>query len=95
MKVINDNETKDEDNDQDNQSETYYGEYQYQKSFKGLGLNWTSGVMNEIVTAKADLFQGEKPLVVVVGDPNISSQFSASLKHVEGPDLQPTQLVSL
>ena len=59
MKVINDNETKEEDNDQDNQSETYYGEYQYQKSFKGLGLNWTSGVMNEIVTAKAELFQGK------------------------------------
>ena len=33
-------------------------------------------------------------VVDVVVVPKISSQLSASLKHVEGPDLQPTQPVS-
>ena len=31
MKVVNDNSTNDEDTGQDNQSQTYYTEYQYQK----------------------------------------------------------------
>ena len=43
MKVINDNETKDNPNGQDNQSTTYYAEYQYQKNYESLGINWTSG----------------------------------------------------
>ena len=59
MKVINDNDSKTEENGQDNQSITYYGEYQYQKFIPKVDLNWTSGVLNEIVFAKADLFQGE------------------------------------
>ena len=58
MKVINDNSTKDNDNGQDNQSVTYYTEYQYQKSFDGWKLNWTSGLMNEVVDASAELFNG-------------------------------------
>lgn len=59
MKVINDNSTKGVDNGQDNKSETYYTEYQYQKSIEGWRLNWTSGVMNEIVDAESELFQGK------------------------------------
>ena len=58
MKVINDNSVKGIDNGQDNQSETYYSEYQYQKNIEGWRLNWTSGIMNEIVDAKAELFNG-------------------------------------
>ena len=38
MKVINDNSVKGIDNGQDNQSETYFTEYQYQKILKGGGL---------------------------------------------------------
>ncbi len=58
MKVINDNETKDDPDGQDNQSTTYYAEYQYQKNLESLGINWTSGIMNEYVDAVADLFNG-------------------------------------
>ncbi len=58
MKVINDNSVKGEDIGQDNQSETYFTEYQYQKSIEGWRLNWTSGIMNEVVDAKAELFNG-------------------------------------
>ncbi|MBC8464676.1 MAG: TonB-dependent receptor [Bacteroidetes bacterium] len=59
MKVINDNSTKGVDNGQSNQSQTFFSEYQYQKSIEGWRLNWTSGVMNELVQAEADLFQGK------------------------------------
>ena len=38
MKVINDNETKDDPSGQDNQSQTYYTEYQYQKEFESIQL---------------------------------------------------------
>ena len=58
MKVVNDNSVKGEDNGQDNKSETYFTEYQYQKSIEGWRLNWTSGIMNEVVDAKAKLFNG-------------------------------------
>ena len=58
MKVINDNETKDDPDGQDNQSTTYYAEYQYQKNLESLGINWTSGLMNEYVDAVAELFNG-------------------------------------
>ena len=59
MEVVNDNSTNDEDSGQDNQSQTYYTEYQYQKTLEKLGLNWTNGVMNELVQAKSDLFNGK------------------------------------
>ena len=59
MKVVNDNSTNDEDTGQDNQSQTYYTEYQYQKTLEKLGLNWTNGIMNELVQAKSDLFNGK------------------------------------
>jgi len=58
MKVINDNETKDNPDGQDNQSTTYYTEYQYQKNLESIGINWTSGIMNEYVDAVAELFNG-------------------------------------
>ena len=58
MRVINDNETKDDPDGQDNQSTTYYAEYQYQKNLESLGINWTLGIMNEYVDAVADLFNG-------------------------------------
>ena len=59
MKVINDNETKNDPTGQDNQSQTYYTEYQYQKQFESIQLNWTSGVLNEYVDAEAELFNGK------------------------------------
>lgn len=59
MKVINDNETRNDPDGQDNQSTTYFTEYQYQKQIKSVRLNWTSGLMNEYVDAKAELFNGK------------------------------------
>ena len=58
MRVINDNETKNDPDGQDNQSTTYYAEYQYQKNLESLGINWASGLMNEYVDAVAELFNG-------------------------------------
>ena len=58
MKVINDNETKNDPDGQDNESSTYYAEYQYQKYLESIGLNWTTGLMNEYVDAVAELFNG-------------------------------------
>ena len=59
MKVVNDNETKNDPTGQDNQSKTYYTEYQYQKQFESIQLNWTSGILNEYVDAEAALFNGK------------------------------------
>ena len=58
MRVINDNSTKDDPNGQDNESKTYYTEYQYQKNIESIKLNWTTGLMNEYVSATAELFNG-------------------------------------
>lgn len=58
LKVINDNSTKGEDNGQDNESETYYSDYQWQKNIEKYKLRITSGTTNEIVYARSDLFQG-------------------------------------
>jgi len=58
MRVINDNSTKDDPNSQDNESKTYYTEYQYQKNIESIKLNWTTGLMNEYVSATAELFNG-------------------------------------
>jgi iron complex outermembrane receptor protein len=46
------------DNKQDNGSETYYTDYQWQHHFKHLDLRVTSGTTNELVLANSDLFQG-------------------------------------
>tara|TARA_B100000902_G_scaffold365033_1_gene385550 strand:- start:7281 stop:9671 length:2391 start_codon:yes stop_codon:yes gene_type:complete len=58
LKVINDNSTNDVDNNQDNESETFYTDYQWQHHFKQLNFRWTNGITNEKVIAKSDLFQG-------------------------------------
>ena len=58
MKVINDNSTKGLDNDQDNESEIYYADYQWQKNIEKYKLRITSGVTNEIVYGRSELFQG-------------------------------------
>ncbi|MBC8265389.1 MAG: TonB-dependent receptor [Flavobacteriales bacterium] len=58
LKVINDNSTKGVDDGQDNESETYYTDYQWQKNLEKIGLRITTGITNELVTARSDLFNG-------------------------------------
>ena len=59
LKVINDNSTKGEDNNQDNESETFFSDYQWQKSIEEYGLNITTGTSNEVVYGRSDLFSGD------------------------------------
>ena len=59
LKVINDNSTKGSDAGQDNESETYYSDYQWQKNLEEYGLRATVGTTNEIVYARSDLFNGK------------------------------------
>ena len=58
LKVINDNSTNGKDDAQDNESETFYSDYQWQHNFKSINLRFTNGTTNEIVLARSDLFQG-------------------------------------
>ncbi|MDP7567912.1 MAG: TonB-dependent receptor plug domain-containing protein, partial [Flavobacteriales bacterium] len=58
LKVINDNSADGEDAGQDNESETYYADYQWQKNLEDIKLRITTGVTNEIVFARSDLFSG-------------------------------------
>ena len=58
LKVINDNSTKGIDNNQDNESEIYYSDYQWQHNLKNSDIRITSGTTNEIVYARSDLFNG-------------------------------------
>ena len=58
LHVNNDNSTNGSDNKQDNESEIFYTDYQWQHNFKHLNLRVTSGTTNELVIAKSDLFQG-------------------------------------
>jgi len=58
LKVINDNSTNGQDDAQDNESETFYSDYQWQHHFKAINLRVTTGTTNEIVLARSDLFQG-------------------------------------
>ncbi len=58
LKVVNDNSTKGEDDAQDNESETFYSDYQWQKNLEKYNLRITTGTTNEIVYARSDLFQG-------------------------------------
>ena len=58
LKVINDNSTKGQDEGQDNESETYYTDYQWQKNIEKYNLRITTGTTNEIVYARSDLFNG-------------------------------------
>ena len=59
LKVINDNSTKGQDDGQDNESETYYSDYQWQKNIEKYKLRITSGTTNEKVNANSDLFSGK------------------------------------
>jgi len=59
LKVINDNSTNGQDDAQDNESETFYSDYQWQHNFKAINLRVTTGTTNEIVLARSDLFQGD------------------------------------
>ena len=59
LKVINDNSTKGIDNGQDNESKTYYSDYQWQKNIEKYNLRITSGTTNERVYANSDLFNGK------------------------------------
>jgi len=58
LKVINDNSTKGEDDNQDNESEIYFSDYQWQKNLEKYNLRITSGTTNEIAYGRAELFQG-------------------------------------
>jgi iron complex outermembrane receptor protein len=59
LKVVNDNSTKGQDSGQDNESETYYSDYQWQKNLDKYNLRLSTGTTNEIVYARSDLFQGD------------------------------------
>ena len=59
LKVINDNSTKEDDIGQDNQSQSYYSDYQWQKNIEKYNLRITSGTTNEMVYANSDLFNGK------------------------------------
>jgi len=58
LMVINDNSTKGEDDGQDNESEIYYTDYQWQKNLEKWKLRITTGTTNEMVVARSDLFNG-------------------------------------
>ena len=57
LKVVNDNSTKGQDDGQDNESETYYTDYQWQKNIEAYNLRITTGTTNEMVYARSDIFQ--------------------------------------
>lgn len=59
LKVINDNSTKGDDDGQDNESEIFYSDYQWQKNIERYNLKITTGTSNEIVYGRAELFQGD------------------------------------
>lgn len=59
LKVINDNSTRNVDAGQDNESETFYSDYQWQKNLEQYDLRVTVGTTNEIVYARSDLFNGK------------------------------------
>lgn len=58
LKVINDNSTNGQDNMQDNESDLFYADYQWQRNLEKYNLKITTGTTNEIVYAKSDLFNG-------------------------------------
>ena len=58
LKVVNDNSTGEADSGQDNESEIFYSDYQWQKNLEKYNLRITTGTTNEIVYARSDLFQG-------------------------------------
>ena len=59
LKVINDNESLDSLLNQDNTSKSYYSDYRWQKNIEKYNLSFTTGSTNEIIFARAEVFQGE------------------------------------
>jgi outer membrane receptor protein involved in Fe transport len=65
----NDNDTRSAENpeggaNQDNYSDFYYSEYQYQRNFDSLGIknfNLTAGIMSMFTFSEAQLYAGENP----------------------------------
>jgi iron complex outermembrane receptor protein len=58
LKVINDNSTQEDDVGQDNESESYFSDYQWQKNLEKYDLRITTGITNEMVVVRSDLFNG-------------------------------------
>ena len=58
LKVTNNNSTNNLDAGQDNESETYFSDYQWQKNLEKYNLTATLGATNETVYARSDLFNG-------------------------------------
>tara|TARA_Y100001954_G_scaffold235561_1_gene293648 strand:- start:314 stop:2761 length:2448 start_codon:yes stop_codon:yes gene_type:complete len=58
LKVINDNSTKGEDVNQDNESEIFYSDYQWQKRIPKYKTTFTIGTTNELVFSRSELFNG-------------------------------------
>ena len=76
FKLNNDN-----DNNQANFSDTYYGEYQYQKSVGILGmndLNVTAGVMGQFVDARSELYTANE-----AGDGNNNARTLAAYLQLD------------
>ena len=59
LHLINDNETKGSESNDDNRSRLFYTDYQWQKRFEKINLMITSGTTNEIVYAQSKIFQGK------------------------------------
>lgn len=59
LHLINDNETKGSEINDDNRSRLFYTDYQWQKRFEKINLMITSGTTNEIVYAQSKIFQGK------------------------------------
>ena len=57
--MINDNETKGSETNDDNRSRLFYTDYQWQKRFEKINLLITTGTTNEIVYAQSKIFQGK------------------------------------
>ena len=58
LHLVNDNETRNSESNDDNKSELFYSDYQWQKRFEKINLLITSGTTNEIVFASSKIFQG-------------------------------------
>ena len=59
LHLINDNETKGSESNDDNRSRLFYTDYQWQQRFEKINLMITSGTTNEIVFAQSKIFQGK------------------------------------
>lgn len=95
MYVINDNSTQGNDSGQDNQSETYYAEYQFQKNLEQYHLNWTSGAVAELVFAEAELFGGKHEKQTTAIYTQIDKKFGEKLNFSTGARYEQYSLADL